>query len=63
MPAPGIGFAAFGLRTRDVSSNMTSPYDTYSSPLASRNASAAMLRLWSPRHKFCLLYTSDAADE
>lgn len=31
---------------------MTSPYDTYSSPLASRNASEAMLRLWSPRHKF-----------
>jgi len=31
---------------------MTSPYDTYSSPLASRNASKEMLRLWSPRHKF-----------
>jgi len=31
---------------------MTSPYDTYSSPLASRNASPEMLRLWSPRHKF-----------
>ncbi len=31
---------------------MTSPYDTYTSPLASRNASAEMLRLWSPRHKF-----------
>ena len=30
----------------------TSPYDTYASPLASRNASAAMLRIWSPRHKF-----------
>ena len=29
-----------------------SPYDTYSSPLASRNASDQMLRLWSPRHKF-----------
>lgn len=29
-----------------------SPYDTYSSPLASRNASPEMLRLWSPRHKF-----------
>lgn len=29
-----------------------SSYDTYSSPLASRNASEAMLRLWSPRHKF-----------
>lgn len=31
---------------------MTSPYDTYTSPLASRNASPEMLRLWSPRHKF-----------
>ena len=31
---------------------MTSSYDTYSSPLASRNASPEMLRLWSPRHKF-----------
>lgn len=31
---------------------MTSHYDTYSSPLASRNASQEMLRLWSPRHKF-----------
>lgn len=31
---------------------MTSPYDTYTSPLATRNASEAMLRLWSPRHKF-----------
>ena len=29
-----------------------SPYDTYTSPLASRNASEAMLRLWSPWHKF-----------
>ncbi len=29
-----------------------SPYDTYTSPLAERNASQAMLRLWSPRHKF-----------
>jgi adenylosuccinate lyase len=29
-----------------------SPYDTYQSPLASRNASERMLRLWSPRHKF-----------
>jgi adenylosuccinate lyase len=29
-----------------------SPYDTYTSPLASRNASPEMLRLWSPRHKF-----------
>ncbi len=29
-----------------------SPYDTYTSPLASRNASKQMLELWSPRHKF-----------
>jgi len=27
-------------------------YDTYTSPLAERNASRDMLRLWSPRHKF-----------
>jgi adenylosuccinate lyase len=30
----------------------TSPHDTYTSPLASRNASPEMLRIWSPRHKF-----------
>jgi adenylosuccinate lyase len=29
-----------------------SSYDTYTSPLATRNASEQMLRLWSPRHKF-----------
>ena len=29
-----------------------STYDTYTSPLATRNASEQMLRLWSPRHKF-----------
>lgn len=29
-----------------------SPHDTYTSPLASRNASPQMLRIWSPRHKF-----------
>jgi len=28
------------------------PNDTYTSPLASRNASPEMLALWSPRHKF-----------
>jgi adenylosuccinate lyase len=28
------------------------PYDTYTSPLAARNASPQMLALWSPRHKF-----------
>ncbi len=31
---------------------MTSQYDTYTSPLATRNASPEMLRLWSARHKF-----------
>ncbi len=31
---------------------MTSHNDTYTSPLAERNASPEMLRLWSPRHKF-----------
>jgi adenylosuccinate lyase len=30
------------------------PYDTYESPLASRNASKEMLRLFSPQHKFSL---------
>lgn len=30
----------------------SSPHDTYSSPLAGRNASPRMLALWSPRHKF-----------
>ena len=29
-------------------------HDTYESPLASRNASAEMLKLFSPRHKFGL---------
>lgn len=29
-----------------------SVHDTYTSPLAARNASRAMLTLWSPRHKF-----------
>jgi adenylosuccinate lyase len=31
---------------------MSNQYDTYTSPLAARNASEEMLRLWSPRHKF-----------
>jgi adenylosuccinate lyase len=31
-----------------------SPHDTYESPLATRNASAEMLRLFSARHKFTL---------
>ena len=30
------------------------PHDTYESPLATRNASAEMLRLFSPAHKFGL---------
>ncbi len=30
----------------------TSPHDTYTSPLAARNASPEMCRIWSPRHKF-----------
>src|SRR3984885_13035027 len=30
------------------------PHDTYESPLATRNASAEMLRLFSPQHKFGL---------
>ena len=35
-----------------TNTHMTSPYDTYTSPLATRNASEEMLRLWSARHKF-----------
>jgi adenylosuccinate lyase len=31
---------------------MTSSYDTFTSPLSSRNASKQMLAIWSPRHKF-----------
>jgi adenylosuccinate lyase len=30
----------------------TNPHDTYTSPLASRNASPEMCKIWSPRHKF-----------
>ncbi|MBX9735377.1 MAG: adenylosuccinate lyase [Phycisphaerales bacterium] len=37
---------------KSTSPSAPSPYDTYSSPLASRNASKQMLELWSPRHKF-----------
>lgn len=33
-------------------STTPSPYDTYTSPLATRNASRQMLELWSARHKF-----------
>lgn len=31
---------------------MPNPHDTYTSPLAARNASPEMCRIWSPRHKF-----------
>ena len=31
---------------------MTSSHDTYTSPLAARNASPEMCKIWSPRHKF-----------
>lgn len=31
---------------------MTNPHDTYTSPLAARNASPEMCKVWSPRHKF-----------
>ncbi|MBO6512428.1 MAG: adenylosuccinate lyase [Phycisphaerales bacterium] len=33
-------------------SQPTSPHDTYTSPLAARNASPEMCKIWSPRHKF-----------
>ncbi|MBL8876223.1 MAG: adenylosuccinate lyase [Phycisphaerae bacterium] len=35
-----------------MSVSAPSPYDTYTSPLATRNASEEMLKLWSARHKF-----------
>lgn len=35
-----------------TTSTSPSPNDTYTSPLAERNASKEMLQLWSPRHKF-----------
>ena len=38
--------------TGSLLSGMPSKYDTYTSPLAERNASPEMLRLWSARHKF-----------
>lgn len=31
---------------------MPNPHDTYTSPLAARNASPEMCKIWSPRHKF-----------
>jgi len=40
------------LTFRPQSDAQMSKYDTYTSPLAERNASLEMLRLWSPRHKF-----------
>jgi len=38
--------------TPNFTPNLPSPNDTYTSPLAERNASKEMLQLWSPRHKF-----------
>jgi adenylosuccinate lyase len=35
-----------------MSTPAVNPYDTYTSPLATRNAGPEMLRLWSARHKF-----------
>ncbi|MEO0630119.1 MAG: lyase family protein, partial [Planctomycetota bacterium] len=35
-----------------MSNPAPSGYDTYTSPLAARNASPEMLKIWSPRHKF-----------
>src|ERR1700733_14068700 len=35
-------------------STLPNPYDTYESPLATRNAGPEMLRLFSPQHKFGL---------
>src|SRR3982751_5662296 len=52
--------AAFVTMPQDMSTktpdDRRSPdrYDTYESPLAARNASPEMLRLFSPRHKFGL---------
>lgn len=48
-PAQCIGCAPLTLEEDFMTS---SSYDTYTSPLAARNASEEMLRLWSPRHKF-----------
>ena len=42
----------FPLRLRGSYPVLVSQYDTYQSPLAARNASPEMLRIWSPRHKF-----------
>jgi len=33
---------------------MTNAHDTYTSPLAARNASPEMCKIWSPRHKFMI---------
>src|SRR5687767_5337353 len=63
MAAGAVGREPCGDRVRSVrwgemakTSNTTNtdPYATYESPLAARNASPEMLRLFSPRHKFGL---------
>lgn len=43
---------ARGVPENTKDDRMTSAHDTYTSPLASRNASPEMLKLWSARHKF-----------
>ncbi len=43
---------ARGVPENTKDDRMTSAYDTYTSPLATRNASPEMLKLWSARHKF-----------
>ena len=49
MTQPNAATAATSAFTSDAPPSV---HDTYVSPLASRNASPQMLRLWSPRHKF-----------
>ena len=52
---PSIQPEAFALKSVvTMKTDARDAYDTYESPLASRNASAEMLRLFSPRHKFGL---------
>lgn len=48
MGASGVGACG----ERGVIPSGMGPYDTYTSPLATRNASAEMLGLWSARHRF-----------
>src|SRR3984957_10776752 len=48
-------YSVFPLKSAPImKTNARDPYDTYESPLASRNASPEMLRLFAARHKFGL---------